>query len=190
MSFGISDKASRASAPLPYANDALEPVISAETLSFHYGRHHQDHVVKLNQLVEGTRFAGLSLESLIVRTRCCLRPGVPGVSDNIRVISIVGRFLEHSRLYYFHNGGDEELLMGSADLMPRNLDNRVEVLFPVESAFLNEGLNLLGAELLAHGPHMDRRFPFLPMKSSKPGSGLGAVKLEDEGNVAVLKGRQ
>ena len=68
MSFGISDKASRASAPLPYANDALEPVISAETLSFHYGRHHQDHVVKLNQLVEGTRFAGLSLESLIVRT--------------------------------------------------------------------------------------------------------------------------
>ena len=68
MSFGISDKASRASAPLHYANDALEPVISAETLSFHYGRHHQDHVVKLNQLVEGTRFAGLSLESLIVRT--------------------------------------------------------------------------------------------------------------------------
>ncbi len=68
MSFGISDKASRASAPLPYANDALEPVISAETLSFHYGRHHQDHVVKLNQLVEGTRFAGLSLEGLIVRT--------------------------------------------------------------------------------------------------------------------------
>ena len=68
MSFGISDKASRASAPLPYANDALEPVISAETLSFHYGRHHQDHVVKLNQLVQGTRFAGLSLESLIVRT--------------------------------------------------------------------------------------------------------------------------
>jgi len=54
--------------PLPYANDALEPVISAETLSFHYGRHHKDHVVRLNQLVEGTRFAGLSLESLIVRT--------------------------------------------------------------------------------------------------------------------------
>src|SRR2546422_11406066 len=61
MSFGISDKASRASAPLHYANDALEQVISAETLSFHYG-------VKLNQLAEGTRFAGLSLESLIVRT--------------------------------------------------------------------------------------------------------------------------
>ena len=54
--------------PLPYANDALEPVISAETLSFHYGKHHKDYVVKLNQLVEGTRFAGLSLESLIVRT--------------------------------------------------------------------------------------------------------------------------
>src|SRR6266478_3579949 len=54
--------------PLPYANDALEPVISAETLSFHYARHHKDYVVKLNQLVEGTRFAGLSLDSLIVRT--------------------------------------------------------------------------------------------------------------------------
>jgi len=69
---------------------------------------------------------------LLVRGMCCLRPGVKGVSDNIRVISVVGRYLEHSRIYYFHNNGKQEIYMGSADLMQRNLNHRVEVVFPVE----------------------------------------------------------
>ncbi|MBZ5619036.1 MAG: polyphosphate kinase 1 [Acidobacteriia bacterium] len=79
--------------------------------------------------------AGVRIQ-LLVRGICCLRPGVRGVSDNIEVISIVGRFLEHSRVYYFRNGGEEEIYIGSADLMPRNIDHRVEVLFPLDDPVL------------------------------------------------------
>ncbi len=69
---------------------------------------------------------------LIIRDTCRLRPGIPGLSENVRVVSIVGRFLEHARIYYFRNGGDEEYLIGSADSMKRNLESRVEVVTPVE----------------------------------------------------------
>src|SRR5208337_1340371 len=74
--------------------------------------------------------AGVKID-LNVRGLCCLRPGIQGISENIRVISIVGRFLEHARIYYFRNGGEEEVLLGSSDMMPRNLEKRVEVLLSV-----------------------------------------------------------
>jgi polyphosphate kinase len=77
---------------------------------------------------------------LNVRGLCALRPGIKGVSDNITVTSIVGRFLEHSRIYYFRNGGQEEVLLGSSDMMPRNLDKRVELLFPVQDDRIRKAL--------------------------------------------------
>lgn len=113
-------------------------------------------VVKINRLAD-TRLIGALYEAsqagvpvdLIVRGICMLKPGVPGLSENIRVRSVVGRFLEHSRAYYFENGGDEELYTGSADWMPRNFDRRVETIAPVRDARLKKYLKdvLLAAYL-------------------------------------------
>ena len=91
--------------------------------------------------------AGVKID-LIVRGICCLRVGIPGVSENITVRSIVGNFLEHSRIFYFWNDGDTEIYMGSADWMPRNLDRRVEIIFPVlETSLKEKALHILEVEL-------------------------------------------
>ena len=91
--------------------------------------------------------AGVEIE-LIVRGICCLKVGIPGISENIHVRSIVGNFLEHSRIFFFLNDGEEELYMGSADWMPRNLDRRVEILFPVLDDTLKEKVkHILDVEL-------------------------------------------
>ena len=85
--------------------------------------------------------AGVKID-LIVRDTCRMRPGIPGLSENVRIISVVGRFLEHARIYFFRNGGNEEFYIGSADLMTRNLESRVEVVAPVEDDKLRQELRL------------------------------------------------
>ena len=106
--------------------------------------------------------AGVKIQ-LIVRGICCLKVGIPGVSENIEVRSIVGNFLEHSRIFYFFNDGEEELYMGSADWMPRNLDRRVEILFPVLDDELKKRVrHILDVELAdtlkAHVLHADGNY--------------------------------
>ena len=134
--------------------DRMVALIQRETDHCRAGRPSRI-VAKMNALVDPQIIvalyeasqAGVQID-LIVRGICCLRPGVEGVSENIRVTSIVGRFLEHSRVFYFHNSGQEEVFIGSADWMPRNLDRRVEAVVPIEDeAIVKDLQELLGIML-------------------------------------------
>jgi polyphosphate kinase len=128
-------------APLHLAEDTVN-LISREAEHARAGRPAR-MIIKVNSLLDRTIIAELYKASqagveidLIVRGMCALNPGVKGVSDRIRVRSIVGRFLEHSRIFYFENGGSPDIYLGSADWMPRNLYERVEVLFPIRDPLL------------------------------------------------------
>jgi polyphosphate kinase len=140
-----------------------------------HGENQPGHIqLKMNALedVDITRslyqasMAGVRVD-LIVRDSCRLRPGLPGLSENVRVISIVGQFLEHARLFYFRNGGKEEYLIGSADAMQRNLEHRVEVVVPVEDPVLRQDLRAFldiqwndrrsAWEMQADGNYLQRR---------------------------------
>ncbi len=123
--------------------------------------------------------AGVRID-LQVRGICCLRPGLPGISETISVTSVVGRFLEHARIYYFHDGGHHEVLVGSADLMPRNLDQRVEVIFPIEDPQWREAIikeilgvgsrdNVQARRLLSDGTY----------EHKKPANGEAIVNSQD-----------
>ncbi len=159
-------------APINLREGVLE-LIQAEIAS--HKKFGNGHIfIKLNSVVDPEAIEALYEASkqgvkvdLIVRGICCLRPGVKGLSENIRVVSIVGRFLEHSRIYYFANGGAPKAYIGSADLMRRNLDRRIEVLAPVEHKPLLDRLraiietclqdNLQAWDLTSSGDYVRRK---------------------------------
>jgi polyphosphate kinase len=125
------------------------PLIEAidRTIAAHRDGEPARIALKMNSLVDQRCIEALYRASragvpidINVRGICCLRPGVPGVSETIKVVSVVGRFLEHSRIYAFHYGSDSSYFVGSADMMPRNLDTRVELLTPVEHPALRSEL--------------------------------------------------
>jgi polyphosphate kinase len=132
--------------PTTMRNRILEEIEA--TVVAHRAGENARIALKMNALVDAQCIEALYAASragvpvdLNVRGICCLRPGVPGVSENIRVVSIVGRFLEHSRIYAFQRGDVTQILTGSADLMPRNLDHRVELVTPIEDEDLREDLH-------------------------------------------------
>ena len=171
----------------------LESLIRREIEHQRQGR--RGHLIfKVNAIVDRPMIrllyqasqAGVQVD-LLVRGICCLRPGVDGLSENIRVTSIVGRFLEHSRIYYFRNGGQDDIYLGSADLMTRNLDYRVEVLFPVEDERLIRHLrdevlatyladNVKARWLRADGNYAPRQ-PAAGRNADQQPSGVSATRL-------------
>jgi polyphosphate kinase len=134
---------------------------------------------EIMEALQAASRAGVRIR-LNVRGICCLRPGVKGASETIEVVSIVDRFLEHARVFYFRNGGDEEVYLASADWMARNLDRRVELLFPVESAEARakvlDGLDALFADNVK-----GRRLqPDGTWKRKKPGRGDEPIRAQVE----------
>jgi polyphosphate kinase len=144
--------------PAPtHLKKALIARIERETAA--HGRRGDGHIqLKMNALEDAdvvralyqAACAGVRID-LIVRDTCRLRPGLPNLSETVRVVSVIGRFLEHARIYYFHNGGDEEYLIGSADCMKRNLESRVEVVVPIEDPALRADLRAVLDAQLAPG---------------------------------------
>ena len=124
--------------------------------------------------------AGVKVD-LLVRGICCLRPGVPRVSENIRVTSVVGRFLEHSRIHYFRNGGDDEVFLGSADWMPRNLEGRVEVIFPIEGEPHKSAIrDAILSSQLADNTHAHRLLPNGEYERLHPADGEAELDSQSE----------
>jgi polyphosphate kinase len=191
-------------APLDLAEKCIA-LIDREAEHAHQGREARI-IAKMNALVDKgvvqalyrASQAGVEID-LMVRGICTLRPGVRGVSDRIRVRSIVGRFLEHSRIYFFANGGEEEIYTGSADWMPRNLYERVEVLTPLRDEFLRDRVrheildayladNLKARILLRDGRYV-RPWQSPRKRTSKPPSGAAAFNAQ-EFLISVAEGKQ
>ncbi|MGB7519747.1 MAG: polyphosphate kinase 1, partial [Spirulinaceae cyanobacterium] len=139
--------------------DRMTALIKRETEQASQGNNSRI-IAKMNSLVDPQIITALYEASqvgvkidLIIRGICCLRPGVKGVSENIRVISIISRLLEHSRIFYFHNGGEDEMYIGSADWMRRNLDRRVEAVTPIEDPEIFQDLQEILGIMLADNRH-------------------------------------
>ena len=172
-------------APFTLKKTLLE-LIAAEARHAEAGRPAQI-VIKVNAITEAgmiralykASMAGVKID-LIVRGMCCLRPGVPGVSHNIRVRSVIGRFLEHSRVYWFANGGEPRIYLGSADLMERNLDRRVEAVFPIEGKKLQRRIRKELDLYLADNSSASVLLPNGEYQRLQPGAGQSVRNVQEQ----------